>query len=69
MKRKLLILAAVLATTPFTFPVRHSEALASCTPAYCAGRPSTWVCGCPFGSDKYPTKTTCGAYTNFCWLH
>lgn len=66
MKRKLLILAALLVTTSVSFPARHSEALAECSPAYCSGRPSTWVCGCPFGTPNYGLKVTCGTYGSRC---
>lgn len=71
MKKKLFAAAALLgiALVPSFMP--EAEAVAYCSPSYCAGKPSSTKCGCPPGSDRVGQSSNCGAYNGpapvGCW--
>lgn len=67
MKRKLLLLAAVLGLCGVSWT---SEA--ACYPScdtYCVGKPTSTICGCPKWTDRPCRMTTCGSWNRVgsCW--
>ena len=71
MKKKLFVAAILLGIALASSWVPQAEAVAYCSPTYCAGKPSTTKCGCPPESDRRGQATTCGAYNGIapagCW--
>ena len=59
----LLALVSAFAWTP------AAEAAFGCSPAYCAGQPSSKTCACPAQSDIPGRPATCGNWTRVgvCW--
>lgn len=58
-----LALVSAFASTP------AAEAVGYCSSTYCAGQPSTKLCGCPPHTDKPGATATCGSWNRVgvCW--
>jgi len=71
MKRKLLILTAVLGIAGIPTWAPQAEAVAYCNSTYCVGKPATTKCGCPPHTDRRGQASTCGSWNGIapsgCW--
>ena len=71
MKKKLFALTAVLGLSVLASWAPQAEAVGYCSSTYCAGKPSTSLCGCPTWTDKPGQTSTCGGWNSVsrtgCW--
>jgi hypothetical protein len=69
MKRKLLVLTAVLGMSVFSSWAPQAESSAGCSDTYCAGRPAETPCACPKWTDRPGRPSFCGSYRSSiaCW--
>jgi hypothetical protein len=71
MKRKLLVLTAVLGIAGISTWAPQAEAVAYCNSTYCVGKPATTKCGCPPHTGRPGQASTCGAWNGIaptgCW--
>jgi len=67
MKKKLLVLTALLGITALAASVPQAEAIGYCSSTYCAGKPGSTRCACPPGTDKVGQANFCDGYQTSCW--
>jgi hypothetical protein len=71
MKKKLFAAAALLGIALVPSFTPQADAIAYCSPSYCAGKLPTAKCACPPGTDRVGQPSSCGAYngpaTAGCW--
>lgn len=69
MKKKLLVLTAVLGIAAFAASVPQAEAIGYCSTTYCAGKSPDTPCACPPGTDRVGQRTSCGTGSTWsnCW--
>jgi hypothetical protein len=65
--KKLFALAALLASTFAAVPAPSAQAIATCGPSYCTGRPSSSTCACPAGTPYAGDTATCGSWFVLCY--
>lgn len=69
MKKKLVLLAAMLVVALLASWARPAEAVGYCSVSYCSTHPEG-TCGCPPGTDRFGHTAFCGNWNQVggCWL-